>query len=317
MITDTTKTDPIAADGIETEWDFTFKVYSDEGITLIVTNENGVDSIIDEEDYTVDYDTGGENGGTVTYPLTGVLASGNYVSILRKVGLSQDVDYQRGQTFNGNLEDKFDRLTAIFSMIQEVLNRCLQSTITGSSSIDIEYVASLRDDATQGNSDISDIRYNSESDKDTNIAAWTIDESDAETDKDTVLSNQSSAISNSNKVWDHSVVFGSPYIITGNLQITAAMDSEREYIFPETLASDVTITFGALTSADDMRIFNFRFDGTKRGIIQPPSGFTIEGYAVDTGIEFFRAGYISFRVDYSNSKFLIVSTSDSHIEEVV
>jgi len=112
------KTAPFAGDGVQTRFDFSFKVLNSKDVEVYINDEKIASG------YTVTLLS--TIGGYVT--LSSALALGSRLVIIRNVVLEQQVDLQDGQAFYPEvLEGSLDRSTMILQQLQEQLKRSVKA----------------------------------------------------------------------------------------------------------------------------------------------------------------------------------------------
>lgn len=117
---------------VTTDFVFPYKFILDSHLVVVLTDVNDADTtLVLDTDYTVS-GAGDEGGGTVTYPVSGdPLAIGKVLTIYRDVAYTQGTDLSnQGAFFLENLEDALDYLTMITQQVQEVIDRCVKTTVT-------------------------------------------------------------------------------------------------------------------------------------------------------------------------------------------
>ena len=114
---------------LATEWPVPFPLLREEHLHLIVTDANGLDTLIDSN-----YEIKGikEENVSVTYPVEGEpLASGHRLTIYREVPLVQQLDLENGGNFNAEvIERQFDNTVMQIQQIQEQIDRSIKVSIS-------------------------------------------------------------------------------------------------------------------------------------------------------------------------------------------
>jgi hypothetical protein len=111
-------------DGITKAFAFTFNCAATSEVQVILTDANGVETVLTE---TLHYAVSatGKNytaGGTVTTVST--YATGNTITILRNMAITQESDFYEGQpTLYGTFEEGLDHLARIIQQQKEQLSR--------------------------------------------------------------------------------------------------------------------------------------------------------------------------------------------------
>ncbi len=119
--------------GATTVFPYAFKIFEDSDLEVYLSDENGVQTLLTlGTDYTVS-DAGNEDGGNVTYPVSGdPLEDGETLTILRVIDITQETDLRnQGAYFPEVIEDEFDRSRMIDQQLQEQSDRSLKQTETG------------------------------------------------------------------------------------------------------------------------------------------------------------------------------------------
>lgn len=143
----TRKAGPFNGNGSTTSFPFTFKVFTDEDIEVVVADADGVETVLVlDSDYSVviNGDQDVSPGGTVTYPISGsALASGEKLSIVGALSYDQETDLPAGGNFNPTvLENALDKLSMQIQQLDEQSARALQVPVTSSLTSD-ELIAEL------------------------------------------------------------------------------------------------------------------------------------------------------------------------------
>ncbi len=104
---------------------YDFKIWKDTDLLVILTTTDGVDITLTlNTDYTV-AGAGAEGGGTIT--LVVALLTGQYLTILRQLPLTQEADYAEGDSFPAQAhENALDRGVMISQQLSEQLGRSLK-----------------------------------------------------------------------------------------------------------------------------------------------------------------------------------------------
>jgi hypothetical protein len=113
-------------DGVETDFDFTFKIFNKTDIRVIIADTDGVET---ELTYITDFSVHAINnnftsGGTVTTVAT--YSSEYTITIIREVELTQESDYVENESHPAAVyENDLDKLTMMVQQLEEKLNRAL------------------------------------------------------------------------------------------------------------------------------------------------------------------------------------------------
>jgi hypothetical protein len=113
-------------DGVETDFDFTFKIFNKTDIRVIIADTDGVET---ELIYITDFSVHAINnnftsGGTVTTVAT--YSSEYTITIIREVELTQESDYVENESHPAAVyENDLDKLTMMVQQLEEKLNRAL------------------------------------------------------------------------------------------------------------------------------------------------------------------------------------------------
>lgn len=124
-----------SCNGSTTVFAYNFKVYEDDDLEVISTDTSDIEStLILNTEYTVS-GSGDDSGGNVTLATGGTCPSGNTLTILRNIDITQDTDYSDGQTLTADgLETPPDKSRIIDQQFNENLDRSFKviesSTLT-------------------------------------------------------------------------------------------------------------------------------------------------------------------------------------------
>ena len=126
--------------GVTTEFPFEFPVFSEEDIEIRLVLDGELTST---EDFTVELNNGGVNGGTVTY--TGdVLTSDDKIIIVRTLAATQDTSITNQTRFFPNvIENTFDRIVLLVQQALEESGRAIKVTPTVAGVPNQEFVPEL------------------------------------------------------------------------------------------------------------------------------------------------------------------------------
>jgi hypothetical protein len=111
--------------GNTTSFSFDFPVITESEVE-VYQNIDGVESLVDNNSYTI---TLNSNGGVVNFKTAP--AQGVTIAIVRNVDLTQETPFLTSSGFPaGRVEDCFDKLTMITQQQQQVLDRCVKVEVT-------------------------------------------------------------------------------------------------------------------------------------------------------------------------------------------
>ncbi|TDX30746.1 hypothetical protein DFO67_1041, partial [Modicisalibacter xianhensis] len=119
--------------GTATTFDYAFRIFKAEDLTVIKTDAQGNElTLVLGTHYSVS-GAGNDNGGTVTYPLSGdPLATGETLTILRVIAITQETDLRnQGAYYPETIEDEMDRGRMVDQQQQEEINRSLKKSEGG------------------------------------------------------------------------------------------------------------------------------------------------------------------------------------------
>lgn len=126
-LTNTTSAVTVPADGATTTFDFDFIVYGSDKTQLFITDAEGVDTEVPNNEYSVT-GVGEATGGTFTYPLAGdPVASGNSLTFKRNQPVTQTLDLVNNQPFLAEvIERALDEQTAVSQQQQRDIDRSIK-----------------------------------------------------------------------------------------------------------------------------------------------------------------------------------------------
>lgn len=106
---------------------FDFRIFGNEDLLVALTDSNGTESILEPG---IDYQVtgaGSEEGGAVTFPITGdALATGNFITVVRNLPYVQETDIlNQGAWLPEVVETALDRLTMQDLQLLEIAERSL------------------------------------------------------------------------------------------------------------------------------------------------------------------------------------------------
>ena len=126
VATQSSKSGPWTADGVQTQYPFAFPVMDAAHIAVYVAESDNRYARKLTSGYRVDL---AEDGGTVV--LDKPLEKGQLIAIIRSVPTTQETDIQNNTAFYPEImEDAFDKLTMIVQQQGEVLERCAKVPVT-------------------------------------------------------------------------------------------------------------------------------------------------------------------------------------------
>lgn len=127
-----------AGNGVQTEWPFTFKIFTKEEILVKKITSGGEFTLTLDVDYTVSGAGEDEGSGVVTYPILGdKLAVGEFIVLKPNLEYSQRLVLLNQNTFPPKpVEYALDRLAMQIKQVAEQLSRSLQLTDTYDGSAD-------------------------------------------------------------------------------------------------------------------------------------------------------------------------------------
>lgn len=139
---------PYACNGSLVDFDFTYKIFDEDDIKVVVTDSLGTETTLA---ITTDYTVAGENnafesGGTITTvkEVSGVMEnyaypSGSTITIILNLTLSQPTDLIYGGSYKAtSIEQMADRLTKMVQQLSEKLDRSIKFKIDSSLDIEVE-----------------------------------------------------------------------------------------------------------------------------------------------------------------------------------
>jgi hypothetical protein len=113
----------LAGDDSITAWPFTFPVQAASQLQVIHVDEDGVETVLDDGDYTVSLTDSGRSGGSVTYPLSGdPVADGAFMLVRRSMPFTQLTNLRnQGTLAPETVEAIADRVTYCLQQLREEL----------------------------------------------------------------------------------------------------------------------------------------------------------------------------------------------------
>ena len=130
------KAGPFDGTGVQTEWPFTFKVFTETDVKVVIADEFGVTTdLVYLTDFTVDLNADQETspGGTVTYPISGTPLpdDGSVLSIAGNATYEQALDLPSGGNFSPLvIENALDAIVMQIQQLAEEISRAARLPIT-------------------------------------------------------------------------------------------------------------------------------------------------------------------------------------------
>jgi len=123
-VSSTTTKVSASGDGSTAGFNYTFKIFADSEMQVIIRASTGVETIKTLSTHYNVSGAGADAGGTVTFTSGNIPASGETVVLRRNLALTQGTDYVENDPFPAEShEDGLDRLTMITQGLQEQLDR--------------------------------------------------------------------------------------------------------------------------------------------------------------------------------------------------
>jgi len=127
----TRRAGPFTGNGVTTAFPFTFKVFAESDIAVVLTDEDGVETALTlDADYSVALNADQETspGGTITYPLAGdELTADELLTAIGDLDYEQPTDLPSGGNFRaGTIEDALDRNVMLIQQQREIVSRALK-----------------------------------------------------------------------------------------------------------------------------------------------------------------------------------------------
>jgi hypothetical protein len=132
-----------------TSFDYQFKIYDENELIVIKTNNDGVDETLTlNTDYTVN-NVGENNGGSVTYPISGSPLSANEtLTLYPSYPLTQTIEFtNQDKAYFELFEEGLDRANLKIKMLQEQLDRAVKVDVTSEATPD-DYITSVQNAAS-------------------------------------------------------------------------------------------------------------------------------------------------------------------------
>ena len=128
-VSSTTTKNSYSGDGSQTVFAYTFKIFDDDDITVIVRSSAGTETTQTKTTHYSVSGVGDAGGGNITFVTAP--ASGETVVLLRDTALTQTTDYTPNDPFPASAhEDALDRITFQAQEIQEELDRAIKVSRT-------------------------------------------------------------------------------------------------------------------------------------------------------------------------------------------
>ena len=130
-VSSTTTKVSASGDGSTAGFNYTFKIFADSEMQVIIRASTGVETIKTLSTHYNVSGAGADAGGTVTFTSGNIPASGETVVLRRNLALTQGTDYVENDPFPAEShEDGLDRLTMITQGLQEELDRSIKASKT-------------------------------------------------------------------------------------------------------------------------------------------------------------------------------------------
>ena len=130
-VSSTTTKVSASGDGSTAAFNYTFKIFADSEMQVIIRSSAGVETIKTLTTHYTVSGAGNDGGGTVTFTSGNIPASGETVVLRRNLQLTQGTDYVENDPFPAEShENGLDRLTMITQGIQEELDRAFKVSKT-------------------------------------------------------------------------------------------------------------------------------------------------------------------------------------------
>ena len=143
-VSSTTTKVSASGDASTAGFNYTFKIFADSEMQVIIRASNGVETIKTLSTHYNVSGAGADAGGTVTFTSGNIPASGQTVVLRRNLALTQGTDYVENDPFPAEShDDGLDRLTMIAQGLQEELDRSFKISRTNTITS-----AEFTDDAT-------------------------------------------------------------------------------------------------------------------------------------------------------------------------
>ncbi len=122
-----------AGDGVQTLFDFNFKIFKEEDLAAVVRDSCGIErELVAGSDFKLVSETGNDSGGRAMYPVSGSpLQPGDSITFYREIAYSQELELVDNDPFSaGLLNEAFDRGVMRDQQLQEQVARALKYDIS-------------------------------------------------------------------------------------------------------------------------------------------------------------------------------------------
>ncbi len=122
-----------AGDGVQTLFDFNFKIFKEEDLAAVVRDSCGIErELVAGSDFKLISETGNDSGGRAMYPVSGSpLQPGDSITFYREIAYSQELELVDNDPFSaGLLNEAFDRGVMRDQQLQEQVARALKYDIS-------------------------------------------------------------------------------------------------------------------------------------------------------------------------------------------
>ncbi|WP_291328058.1 discoidin domain-containing protein [Desulfovibrio sp. UCD-KL4C] len=122
-----------AGDGVQTLFDFNFKIFKEEDLAAVVRDSFGIErELVVGSDFKLVSETGNDSGGKAMYPVSGSpLQPGDSLTFYREIAYSQELELVDNDPFSaGLLNEAFDRGVMRDQQLQEQVARALKYDIS-------------------------------------------------------------------------------------------------------------------------------------------------------------------------------------------
>ncbi|MEK9748662.1 MAG: hypothetical protein VW443_02885 [Pseudomonadales bacterium] len=148
---ETTRTGPYTGNGGTTVFAYTFLVFDDDDLEVVLTTTATGAEVIQTKTthYTVS-GVGSASGGNVT--MVTPPTSGQTLTIRRKLDLLQDDDFTNQDQYRGGTHERiYDELTQMMQQLQEQIDRCIKLPVSTATSVSAECPAPAADKSWEWN----------------------------------------------------------------------------------------------------------------------------------------------------------------------
>ena len=130
-VSSTTVKNSYSGNGSTTEFAYTFKIFADTDLQVIIRSAAGTETIKTLTTHYTVAGAGDASGGSITFTSGNTPASGETVVIIREVPQTQAIDYIANDPFPAEShEEGLDRATMTTQQVQEELNRSIKLSRT-------------------------------------------------------------------------------------------------------------------------------------------------------------------------------------------